>query len=129
MNNKQWFLLGDVLSNVFIGLFSAWLCALWFDSEDGMLFAMLLGMFVPMLLSMPFALLFGRYFGALEIMLPMMLTAMLSGMVVSMRASMGTMMSFDINSYGVLSAVLVLLVVKLMDNHMMAPALKEVDHE
>lgn len=120
MTEKQWFLMGDILSNVFIGVFSAWLCAVWFDVGDSMMISMLLGMFIPMLLSMPFALIFGRYFGALEIMLPMMLTSMLSGMVVSMRATMGVLMGIDILIYGLFSALLVLLWVGFLNLRLVA---------
>ncbi len=129
MNDKQWFLFGDILSNLFIGVVSAWLCALWFEAGENMVIAMLLGMLVPMLVSMPFALIFGRYFGALEIMLPMMLTAMLAGMFVAMRATMGDMLAFDINMYGVLSALVVLLWVKFLDFRLMALALKEKNND
>ncbi len=115
MNNNQWFIFGDVTSNGFIGLLSAWLCALWFDVGDSMLAAMLLGMFVPMLLSMPFALIFGRYFGALEIMLPMMLTSMLAGMVSAMLATMSLITGYQIIFIGIVCGFGVLGVVSLIN--------------
>lgn len=115
MKNNHWFLLGDILSNGFIGLLSAWLCALWFDIGDNMLAAMLLGMFVPMLLSMPFALIFGRYFGALEIMLPMMLTSMLAGMVSAMLATMYLLTAYQISFIGIVCGFGLLGVVSLLN--------------
>jgi hypothetical protein len=127
MTEKQWFLVGDFISNIFIGLFAAWLCAVWFDIGDNMFLAMLLGMFVPMLLSMPVALVFGRYFGAIEVMLPMMLTAMIAGMIVSMRATMGEVMAFDIVVYGLLSALLVLMWVGMLNVRLVADIFSEVD--
>ncbi len=115
MNDKQWFLFGDILSNLVIGIVSAWLCALWFEVGDNMFIAMLLGMLVPMLLSMPFALIFGRYFGALEIMLPMMLTAMLAGMVIAMLATMYLLIAYQISLIGIVCGFGVLGVVSLLN--------------
>jgi hypothetical protein len=115
MNNNQWFIFGDVISNGFIGVVSAWLCALWFEIGDNMLIAMLLGMLVPMLLSMPFALIFGRYFGALEIMLPMMLTSMLAGMVSAMLATMYLLTAFQISFIGIVCGFGVLGFVSLLN--------------
>jgi hypothetical protein len=115
MNDKQWFLFGDILCNLFIGVVSAWLCAMWFEVGENMVIAMLLGMLVPMLLSMPFALIFGRYFGALEIMLPMMLTSMLAGMVSAMLATMSLMNGYQISFIGIVSGFGVLGVVSLLN--------------
>lgn len=88
MDSRIYFVVGDVLVNVAIGLLVA-VVSYWLVSTNwNMLVAMWLMMFVGMVLAMLFALPAGILFGAMEVMLPMKLSGMLSGMVVGMWAAM-----------------------------------------
>lgn len=89
MNDRCYFLLGDSLTNIVIGAFSALLCVTLIDTDWNMVLAMLVGMPLGMLLALILGLLvFFRYFGANEVMVPSMLTGMTAGMLVSMLAAM-----------------------------------------
>jgi hypothetical protein len=90
VERRIYFIAGDVLSNVVMGVAAAWTAAAvvapsW-PMPAGMLAGMLAGM-GPGLVLTPLCV---ALFGAMEVMLPVMLTAMLSGMVFGMAGAMGT---------------------------------------
>ena len=89
MNDRFYFLLGDILSNMLVGAAAAAVCALLIDPDWNMLLAMLLGMPLGMLLALLLGLfLLYRYFGANEVMVPTMLSGMAAGMLTAMTAAM-----------------------------------------
>lgn len=88
MENRLYFLFGDLFSNIAVGASAAALIALLVTPE----WPMLTAMFVSMALGMWIAVLLGfavllRYFGAMEIMLPTMMSGMLAGMITGMLAA------------------------------------------
>lgn len=87
METRLYFIVGDLLSNLFVGALVGTVCAFIFGPAWNMWIAMLVGMALGMLIAIPLSLLFGALFGALEVMLPVMLTAMFVGMVMAMRAA------------------------------------------
>ena len=88
MDKRLYYVLGDLLGNIFVGIVVAWLT--WLIVATGwnmwltMFVMMAFGMLVSLFLFFPL----GYFFGAMEVMVPTMLTGMLSGMVVSMRCAM-----------------------------------------
>lgn len=89
MENRLYFIFGDLISNIAVGASAAALIALLVTPEWSMLTAMFvsmaLGMWISVLLG--FAVLL-RHFGAMEIMLPTMMSGMMAGMISGMLAAM-----------------------------------------
>ena len=111
MENRPYFIVGDLAANLSVGILSAIACAALFSSASNMFFAMIVGMLVGMILAMVLgAALFFRYFGAMEVMIPTSLTGMISGMIVSMWASMGSVSTSGAIFLGGLSAALSLII-------------------
>jgi len=88
MDSRLYFILGDLASNVLVGIVVGWLCALIVGVGWNMLLAMLLTMVIGMLLGSVLWFPLGALFGAMEVMLPTMFGGMLAGMVVGMWAAM-----------------------------------------
>ena len=88
MDNRLFFVLGDLLCNVLVGAVVGWIVSLLVGSGWHMLVAMVLMMAVGMLLAGVLWLPCSVYFGAMEVMVPLMLTGMVSGMVIGMWAAM-----------------------------------------
>jgi len=88
MEQRFYFIAGDILSNGVMGMTSAWLVTVLVDPAWPMLSAMLAGMAAGMGLSLLLMPVFVALFGAMEVMLPVMLTAMLTGMLFAMAATM-----------------------------------------
>ena len=89
MERRLYFVMGDIVSNITVGLVSAVVCTLLFSSASNMFLAMFVGMFVGMLIGMVLgAAVFFRYFGAMEVMVPTCLTGMMAGMFSSMWVAM-----------------------------------------
>jgi hypothetical protein len=84
----MYFIAGDVLSNVVMGMVAAWLSVAVVEPSWSMSAGMLAGMLAGMASGLVVTPLFVALFGAMEVMLPVMLTAMLSGMVFGMAGAM-----------------------------------------
>jgi hypothetical protein len=88
MDSRLYFVLGDLASNILVGLVVGWLCALIVGVGWNMFVAMVLAMVIGMVVGTVLWLPLGMLFGAMEVMLPTMFGGMLSGMVVGMCAAM-----------------------------------------
>ena len=88
MDNRLYFVLGDILSNIVIAALIGALAVVIVDTGWNMWLAMVLMMVIGMALALPGAFLFGYWFGAMEIMVPVMQAGMWSGMVVGMWQAM-----------------------------------------
>ena len=88
MDNRLYFVLGDILSNIVIAALIGALAVVIVDTGWNMWLAMILMMVIGMALALPGAFLFGYWFGAMEIMVPVMQGGMWSGMVVGMWQAM-----------------------------------------
>jgi len=107
MEKRPYFVLGDMLANLSVGILTALLCGWLFSVGNNMFLAMVIGMPIGMVLAMVLgALVFFRYFGAMEVMIPTSFTGMIAGMVVSMWATMATLPLSSAVLLGALSAAL-----------------------
>jgi hypothetical protein len=88
MDSRLYFVLGDLFSNILVGVVAGWLAALVVGEGWNMLLAMVLAMVLGMIVGTILWLPLGALFGAMEVMLPTMFGGMLSGMVVGMWAAM-----------------------------------------
>ena len=88
MDNRLYFVLGDILANIVIAALIGALAVVIVDTGWNMWLAMVLMMVIGMALALPGAFLFGYWFGAMEIMVPVMQAGMWSGMVVGMWQAM-----------------------------------------
>ncbi len=88
MDNRLYFVLGDILSTIVIAALIGALSVVIVDTGWNMWLAMILMMVIGMALALPGAFLFGYWFGAMEIMVPVMQAGMWSGMVVGMWQAM-----------------------------------------
>jgi hypothetical protein len=95
MDSRLYFVLGDLASNVLVGMIVGALCALMIGVGWNMFLAMLITMAVGMLVGLVLWLPLGVLFGAMEVMLPTMFGGMLSGMVVGMRCTMMPVTSME----------------------------------
>ncbi len=88
MNDRLYFLFGDVVSNVVVGAAAGLLCCLLVSPAWNMLIAMLVCMPLGMVLAMVLSPFLIRWFGAMEVMVPTMLGGMLAAMFVGMASAM-----------------------------------------
>ena len=88
MDNRLYFIFGDLVSNVTAGVISALGAALLVGTGWNMLVAMLVMMALAMALCLFLSLALGILFGAMEIMVPMMLSGMFGGMFGGMWLAM-----------------------------------------
>lgn len=88
MDQRLYFLLGDILGNALTGGLAGYVCVLIVNQSWHMFGAMIFGMFAGMVLAMLLSLFIMPLFGAMEVMIPVMLTGMLAGMWVAMVATM-----------------------------------------
>ena len=88
MENRPYFVVGDLISNLAAGAIVGGVCALLLPAGWNMVAAMVVGMAIGNVISLPVAFLFTGPFGAMEIQLPVMLTGMVAGMATAMQSSM-----------------------------------------
>ena len=91
MDNRLYFVLGDLLANITLGALIGALAVMLVGTGWNMWLAMVLMMVLGMVLSFFGAFGFGICFGAMEVIVPGMLTGMISGMVVGMWHAMTPM--------------------------------------
>jgi len=89
MENRIYFLMGDLFSCMLVAVLTALICTLCFSSSWPMpllmVGSMLLGMIIALLIAVLAGLIY--FFGAMEIMLPTMFTGMFAGMLGAMTAA------------------------------------------
>lgn len=121
MDNRLYFIIGDLLSNIVAGVVTAWLSYLIVSTDWNMFLAMWAMMLLGMLLSMVLFFPAGRYFGAMEVMLPMMLTGMCSGMLVGMWVAMSNPDLGQVLFAGGLTGLFCILAVWFMNSKLRGP--------
>ena len=115
MDNRLYFVLGDLFANLLTGLLAALLC--WWVIVTGwnmflaMLLALALGVFVGLVLFFPL----GVLFGAMEVMLPIMFTGMVSGMVVGMAVAMHPLPLLAAVQYGLVTGFICIVFIWLLN--------------
>ncbi len=88
MDQRLYFVLGDLASNTVVGAVIGWVSWLLTGTGGSMLVAMVIMMIVGMIIAFLLWIPLSMLFGAMEVMLPLMLTGMTSGMVVGMWVTM-----------------------------------------
>ncbi|MCX2977211.1 hypothetical protein [Candidatus Marimicrobium litorale] len=88
MDSRFYFVLGDLFSNIAVGLVAGVLAALVVGEDWNMFLAMILAMVLGMVVGTVLWLPLGVLFGAMEVMLSTMFGGMMSGMVVGMWVAM-----------------------------------------
>ena len=88
MDNRLYFIFGDLISNISIGILSAVSSVLLINTGWNMVIAMAVMMVLAMILGLFLSLALSIWFGAMEIMVPGMLTGMFSGMFSGMWLAM-----------------------------------------
>ena len=116
MDNRLFFVIGDILVCLVVGSITGWLSSLivgvgW-NMMVAMILAMLLGMIVGGLLFFPL----GMLFGAMEVMLPAMLSGMISGMLVGMWSTMETITQLSGLGYGAVCGMGCLITIWVVNN-------------
>ncbi len=116
MDSRLYFVMGDLASNVLIGLIVGWLCAalvgVGWNMLLTMLFTMAIGMVVGTLMWFPL----GILFGAMELMLPTMLSGMVSGMVVGMWSTMEPLGGYEAATIGGVCGLVSIVAVWVLNN-------------
>lgn len=115
MDNRLYFVLGDLLSNILVGAAVGWLSWLIVGPHWNMFLAMWLMMLVGMVVSLPLLLPASIFFGAMEIMLSNMFTGMLSGMVVGMWISMSPLSAVQALLIGGATGILSIIIIWTMN--------------
>ncbi|SRR5690606_31734585 len=88
MDHRLYFVIGDLLANILVGLFVGWITWLLVSPGWNMWLAMVVMMVLGMVLAGLLFLPLGVFLGAMEVMIPTMLGGMLSGMVIGMWCAM-----------------------------------------
>lgn len=117
MENRIYFIIGDILSVSLTGGIVALTCLTLIPADWNMFLAMFAGMIAGMLIALVLCTaIFMRYFGIMEVMLPSMLSGMLSGMIIGMAVPMFNLGSFAAACIGVTVGLMTLLATYLMNN-------------
>jgi len=111
MDDRLYFVLGDLFSNILIGALVGAVATLLVGTDWNMWLAMFVMMAVGMALSLVGSVALGIWFGAMEVMVPGMLTGMVSGMVVGMWQPMSPLSASEGALIGGLSGLVVLNIV------------------
>ena len=88
MDNRLFFIVGDLVSNLGAGVLIAVSAVLLIGTGWNMLIAMVVMMALGMVAGLFLSLVLGILFGAMEVMVPVMLTGMFSGMLSAMWLAM-----------------------------------------
>jgi hypothetical protein len=108
MDNRLYFVLGDLLATTVVAALIGVLAVMIVGTGWNMWLAMILMMALGMMLALPGALVFGHWFGAMEVMVPVMQAGMWSGMVVGMWQAMSPLEVQHGALIGALSGLVVL---------------------
>lgn len=88
MDHRLYFIVGDLISNIGVGILTAVFAVLLINTGWNMFVAMVVMMALAMILGLFLSLVLSIWFGAMEIMVPAMLTGMFSGMISGMWLAM-----------------------------------------
>lgn len=121
MDSRLYFVVGDLVSNLLVGLIVGLVCA-WLIPAGGFMFvamvvAMLIGMVLGMLVWFPLSI----YFGAMEVMVSTMFSGMLSGMVVGMWAAMVPLSAGQAGAVGLLCGLVGITVIWALNTALRGP--------
>ncbi|TGD71560.1 hypothetical protein E4634_18110 [Mangrovimicrobium sediminis] len=121
MDNRLYFVLGDLLANLLGGAFIGWLVWLMIPTGWNMWLAMFIAMAVGMLLATFVFIPFSIFLGAMEVMVPLMLTGMVAGMVTGMRGAMGMLDAGGAAFEGAVCGLACIVAVWILNNTIRGP--------
>lgn len=116
MDNRLYFVLGDLFANIFVGALVGFVCWLMVSTGWNMWLAMYVlmavGMFIALVLWMPASI----FLGAMELMVPVMLSGMISGMVLGMWCAMAEISSMAATQIGAICGLICIVFVWIFNN-------------
>jgi len=129
VDNRLYFVLGDIFSNVMtgalVGLCSWLLVSTSWNMWLAMVVTMVAGMAIGLILWLPL----GLFFGAMEVMVPVMLSGMLSGMAVGMWRAMAGLDGFTAVVIGGACGLASLVYIWVLNNQSINSAVEEGGHD
>ncbi|MFV8817860.1 hypothetical protein [Haliea sp. E17] len=121
MDDRLYFVMGDLAINVIGGAVIGWLAWLLVPTGWNMWLAMLIAMFAGMLLATLLFLPASVILGAMEVMVPLMLTGMIAGMVTGMRGAMGLIDADGALFEGAVCGLACIVAVWILNNSLRGP--------
>ncbi len=116
MDQRLYFVLGDLFANLLGGALIGWLTFLLIPTGwnmwVAMFIAMALGMFLATVLFIPASI----FLGAMEVMVPLMLTGMLAGMAVGMHTTMASLSAGQALFEGAVCGLATIVAVWILNN-------------
>jgi len=116
MDQRLYFVLGDLALNLGAGALVGWLAWLLIPAGWNMWLAMFVAMIAGMLLASVLFVPASIYLGAMEVMIPLMLTGMLAGMIAGMRGAMGLVDAGGAAFEGAVSGLACIVAVWILNN-------------
>jgi len=116
MDSRLYFVLGDLASNILVGLVVGWLCSLIVGVGWHMFLTMILTMVIGMVVGMALWIPLGICFGSMEVMLPTMFGGMLSGMVVGMWATMTPLAGNEAIAIGAACGLIAMVIIWILNS-------------
>ena len=115
MDHRLYFIVGDLVSNISIGILTAVFAVLLIDTGWNMFIAMVVMMALAMILGLFLSLALSIWFGAMEIMVPGMLTGMISGMLSAMWLAMTQVPVVQLACLGAITGFVVTCIIWLVN--------------
>ena len=127
MDHRLYFIFGDLISNISVGILLALCAALLVGTGWNMVIAMVVMMLFGMVLGLFLSLALGILFGAMEIMVPVMLTGMFSGMFSGMWLAMAEVPMLRLVWLGAITGLLVTCIIWLVNARLRGISTSEIN--
>ena len=127
MDHRLYFIFGDLLSNIIVGILMAVSATLLISTGWNMFIAMVVMMLLAMVVSLFLSLLLGIVFGAMEIMVPAMFSGMFSGMFSAMLLAMADVPLVQLVWLGAIIGSVVTCIIWLVNAHLRGISASEIN--
>ena len=127
MDNRLYFIIGDLVSNLGAGVLIAVSAVLLIGSGWNMFIAMVVMMALGMVAGLFLSLVLGILFGAMEVMVPVMLTGMFSGMISAMWLAMTEVPILHLVWLGAITGLAVTCIIWFVNACLRGISLTEID--
>ena len=127
MDNRLYFIIGDLVSNLGAGVLIAVSALLLIGSGWNMFIAMVVMMALGMVAGLFLSLVLGILFGAMEVMVPVMLTGMFSGMISAMWLAMTEVPILHLAWLGAITGLAVTCIIWFVNACLRGISLTEID--
>ena len=115
MDHRLYFIVGDLISNISVGILIALSAALLISTGWNMFIAMAVMMLLAMVMGLFLSLALGIFFGAMEIMVTVMFSSMFSGMLSGMWLAMTDVTLMQLVCLGALTGLVVTCIIWLIN--------------